>query len=200
MARSSTPGGGTNERGAALIEAAFATPVFLLFVFGMLEFGLLYRDVLTINNATSQGARAASVGGQRPEADFLVLRSVEHGLAAMDIDQIDVVVVFEAAGPDDTVPAACLTSSQTNICNRYEPPDFALEVEDSAGNDLGNFRCSTSAVDRFWCPNERETSISAGVEYVGVYLQGEHEFVTGLFGGSRTLTETRILRLEPETS
>jgi hypothetical protein len=195
------------ERGAALVEAALVTPVFFLFILGIFEFGLLYRSNLTTNNAAHQGARAASVSGQRPEADFLVLRSVEHGIAAMGLDKLDFVVVFRASGPDATVPAACLTASQTMVpgnpsapaCNRYVPADFYLAVEDTDGNDLGNFRCSTTAVDKFWCPSDRETSISVGVEYVGIHIQTTHQYVTGVFGGTRTLTETRILRLEPES-
>ncbi|MEL7158905.1 MAG: hypothetical protein AAFN30_20245, partial [Actinomycetota bacterium] len=60
--------------------------------------------------------------------------------------------------------------------------------------------CSTTAVDRFWCPAYRETSISGGVEYVGIYVQTRHTFITGFFGGGRTLTDTTILRLEPDSA
>lgn len=195
------------ERGAALVEAALVTPVFLLLILGIFEFGLLYRDNLTTNNAAHQGVRAASVSGQRPEADFLVLRSVEHGIAAMGIENLDFVVVFRASGPDATVPTACLTASQTMVvgnpsapaCNRYVPADFYLGLEDASGNDLGNFRCSSTSIDKYWCPSDRETSIAAGVEYVGIHIQTTHDYVTGVFGGTKTLTETRILRLEPES-
>ncbi|MEL7159050.1 MAG: TadE/TadG family type IV pilus assembly protein, partial [Actinomycetota bacterium] len=153
-----------------MVEAAIVTPLFFTLLFGIFEFGLLFRDSLTTNNAAKQAARAASVSGQRPDADFLMLRSVEHGLAAMDTDKLDMVVVFRASGPDDTVPAACLTASQldggagTVACNRYVAADLAKPIDDASGNDAGNFRCSTTAVDRFWCPAYRETSISGGVE------------------------------------
>jgi hypothetical protein len=196
------------ERGAALVEAALVTPVFFLFLTGIFEFGLLYRDSLTTNNAAHQGARAASVTGDRPEADFLVLRSIEHGIEAMGMDKLDFVVVFRADGPDDGVPASCLASSQALVpadptapaCNRYTPADFSLDIDDTSGNDLGNFRCSSSAVDRFWCPTDRETTLTANVEYVGIYVQTTHHYLTGVFGGTRTLSETRILRLEPEAA
>ena len=194
------------ERGAALVEAAFVTPVFFALIFGIFEFGLLFRNNLTTNNAAQQGARAASVSGQRPDADYLVLRSIEHGLSAMDLDQLEYVVVFRADGPDDTVPTACLTASVTYTggssdgCNRYVAADFAKEIDDSSGNDTGNFRCSSTAVDRFWCPAWRETSISAGVEYVGIHIQTRHQFITGIFGDGKDLSETVILRLEPEST
>ena len=194
------------ERGAALVETAVITPLFFLLLMGVFEFGLLFRNNLTTNNAAHQGVRAASVSGDRPESDFLVLRSIEHGLEAMDLDDLDFVVVFRASGPDDTVPPSCLVASQTMVvgnpsapaCNRYVPSDLNLELDDALGNDLGNFRCATSAVDRYWCPVDRETTIGSGIEYVGVHVQTTHHYLTGVLGGSKTLTETRILRLEPE--
>ena len=42
-----------NERGAALVEMALVTPLLVLLVFGILEFGLAFRDRLTVSNATS---------------------------------------------------------------------------------------------------------------------------------------------------
>ena len=196
-----------HERGTALVEAALVTPVFFLLIFGIFEFGLLYRNSLTTDNAAHQGGRAASVGGNRPGADYLLLRAVEHGILTMGLENLDYVIVFRASGPNDTVPAACLTASQTMVsgnpsvpaCNRYVAADFALEIDDSNGDDTGNFRCSSTAVDKYWCPVDRETNISVGVEYVGVHIQTTHQFITGLFGGSKPLTETRILRLEPES-
>ncbi len=195
-----------SERGAAIIEAAFVTPVFFLLIFGLFEVGLLFRNSLTTNNAAQQGARMASVGGSTPDTDYLVLRSVEHGLEAMGLQELDFIVVFKASGPGDTVPAACLTASQTYdalnptapACNRYTPSDFFKEIEDPVtGVETGNFRCGVAAVDRYWCPTDRETSVSAGTDYVGIYVQTNHRFITGLFGDQRNLSETRIIRLEP---
>lgn len=201
--------GRRHERGAALVEAAFVTPVFFAFLFGILEFGLLFRNTLTTNNGAQQGARAAAVHGAEPDTDYLILRSVEHGLQAMKLESLDFVVVFKASGPGDTLPAACLTASQTYdpgnpaapACNRYVPADFFKEIEDPVtGVDTGNFRCGPAAVDRFWCPTDRETSFGAGTDYVGIYVQTRHGFITGLFGDGRKLTETRIVRLEPDAN
>lgn len=199
--------GGGSERGAALLEAAFVTPLFFALIFGILEVGLLFRNSLTTNNGAQQGARAASVSGSSPEADYLVIRSVEHGIQAMDLQDLEYVVVFKADGPGDTVPTACRTASQTYdplnpaapACNRYSAIDFFKEIDDPiTGNDTGNFRCGPSSVDRFWCPTDRETSLSAGTDYIGIYVETTHNFATGLFGNERILTETKIIRLEPD--
>lgn len=189
------------------MEAAFITPLFFALIFGILEFGLLFRNSLTTNNGSHEGARSASVSGRSPDADYLILRSVEHGLAAMGLETLDYVIVFKASGPTATVPTACLTASQTYsavnpaapACNRYTAADFFKEIKDPVtGVDTGNFHCGAQAVDRFWCPTVRSTSLTAGPDYVGLAVQTRHRFITGLFGSGRKLHATTIIRLEPD--
>ncbi|MGI9598796.1 MAG: TadE family protein [Acidimicrobiales bacterium] len=185
-----------SERGAALIEAALVTPVFLLVVFGIMELGLLFRDSLTTENASREAARAASTRGNRDDADYYVLRTVEHGLEAMGLERLQYVVVFKATGPGSALPAGCETASQAGVCNHYTAADFFAELDDSGGNDTGNFRCGT--LDSSWCPTTRETSLSAGTDFVGIHVETRHDFVTGMFSGGNDLGETTVLRLEPE--
>lgn len=184
------------DRGAALIETAFVIPVFLLVVFFILELGLLFRDSLTTDNASREGARAASTRGNEADADYFVIRTVEHGLEAMGLERLEYLVVFKATGPDDDVPSSCTSGSQTGLCNHYTASDFFAELDDSGGNDTGNFRCGT--LDSSWCPTTRETSLSAGTDFIGIHVQTRHSYVTGLFGSSRSLGETTILRIEPD--
>ncbi len=185
-----------SERGAALLEAALVTPVFILIVFGILEIGLLFRDSLTTDNASREGARAASTRGNESDADYYVLRTIEHGLEAMGLERLEYVVIFRATGPGATLPGACATASQGGLCNRYTAADFFAELDDSSGNDTGNFRCGT--LDSSWCPTTRETSLSAGTDFIGIHVQTRHDFVTGMFSGGNDLGETTILRLEPD--
>jgi hypothetical protein len=184
------------DRGAALIEAAIVTPVFVLVLFFILELGLLFRDSLTTDNASREGARAASTQGNDAAADYIVLRTVEHGLEAMGLQRLDHVVVFKADGPGDSVPGGCNTASQAGLCNRYTATEFFAELDDSGGNDTGNFRCGS--LDSSWCPTTRETSLAAGTDYIGVHIQTRHSYITGLFGGDHVLGETTILRIEPD--
>ncbi len=178
------------------MEAALVIPVFVLVVFFILELGLLFRDSLTTDNASREGARAASTRGNEADADYFVLRTVEHGMQAMGLQRLDYVVVFKATGPADTVPGNCRTSSQAGLCNRYTAADFFAEIDDSGGNDTGNFRCGS--LDAAWCPTTRETSLSAGTDYIGIHVQTQHEFITGLFTNGQSLGETTILRIEPD--
>lgn len=58
-ARPSTP----RSRGQALVEFAFVAPVFLLILFGIIDFGRYVYYVQILNNAAREGARYAIVHG-----------------------------------------------------------------------------------------------------------------------------------------
>jgi Flp pilus assembly protein TadG len=56
--RASLPG----RKGSTTVEFALVLPVLMVLLFGIVEFGLIFKDVLAINQAAREGARAAAVG------------------------------------------------------------------------------------------------------------------------------------------
>lgn len=48
--------------GSTTVEFALVLPVLMVLLFGIVEFGLIFKDVLAINQAAREGARAAAVG------------------------------------------------------------------------------------------------------------------------------------------
>jgi hypothetical protein len=188
------------ERGSAIIEAAFVTPVFLLMLFGILEYGLLFRDNLTTNNASQEGARAASVGGRAPQADYLTLETIEHGIAAMGLERLNYVVVFNATTVGYELPDGhlCHTQSVTDVCNRYVPADFALELVDGVGDPTGAFGCVTGSADSAWCPTSRRAGLGDDSDLVGLYVNTTHDYLTGFFGETQILDATTVIRVEPD--
>lgn len=55
------------ERGAAAVEFALILPIFLMLLFGIIDFGYMINRASIINNAARDAVREASVGGS--EAD-----------------------------------------------------------------------------------------------------------------------------------
>lgn len=190
------------ERGSAIIEAAFVTPVFLLLLFGILEYGLLFRDNLTTTNASQEAARAASIGGRSLEADYITLETLEHGIAAMGLEGLNYAVIFNATVLDGEIPDghACHTQSVADVCNRYLPGDFAYELTDAGGNVTGYFRCTTSGdnLDGAWCPLDRRSGLGDDSDLIGVYVNTTHDYITGFFGESQILDATTVIRVEPD--
>lgn len=53
-----------NKRGAALVEFTIVLLILMVLVFGIIEFGLLIKDYLTLSHAAREGARSAALGTQ----------------------------------------------------------------------------------------------------------------------------------------
>jgi hypothetical protein len=173
-----------------MVETAITLPVFLLVVFGIIEFGLIFRDNLTVANTTRDAARAGSVMGDDPTADQFLLEVVEASSGAMKAQQLNRIVVFKATGPGSPVPPACLAGPVSGLCNVYT----GAQLSTTGPSDFG---CGPSALDRYWCPTDRVVNQEGPPDYLGVYVEADRPMVTGVLGRSFTLDDTYVLRLEP---
>lgn len=73
-------------RGQALVEFALIIPIFLLFVFGILDLGRAVYAYSTLNNAAREGARVAIVDQTLTSIqDRAAGRAVGLGVAAADV-------------------------------------------------------------------------------------------------------------------
>lgn len=179
-----------DNRGVAIVEAAFVTPVFFILILGIIEAGLYMKDYLGLSSAVRAGARSASAGGAQAESDLYTLLDVVRESEALDEGDIQYVVIYKAtglgAGPtDDGGPDGGCRSGipVTGVCNVYYPADFAKaaehakEVDDQRQAILNDtprtlnpnkiwFGCLTSgphageSPDRHWCPSSRKDARS----------------------------------------
>src|SRR5690606_33035288 len=85
-----------DQGGAAAVEFALILPIFLMLLFGIIDFGYMINRVSVINNAARDAAREASVGAS--EADV-------RGVAAVSLDGV----------PNATVAVSC-TSAAGGSC------------------------------------------------------------------------------------
>jgi Flp pilus assembly protein TadG len=69
MEVTSRRGVGVRRRGAATVEFALVLPLLLGLLFGIIEFGLLFKDQLSIQQAAREGVRTAAVGRLRSEVN-----------------------------------------------------------------------------------------------------------------------------------
>ena len=76
------------QRGQAIVELAVVLPVFLLMVFGMLEFGNVMNEYLVITAAAREGARAAAVQSSSAE----VISAVRAAASSVDRGNLTVAI------------------------------------------------------------------------------------------------------------
>ena len=57
-----------DNRGVALVEAAFVVPFLLILVMGLVEFGWIFNGYITLTGAAREGARVAAIDGDYEKA------------------------------------------------------------------------------------------------------------------------------------
>lgn len=187
-----------------MVEAAFITPLFMLLLFGIIEWGFATYDRETAANMSIVGARSASGNGADSDADYKILQQIKGASAGTAASKIRQVIIYRATGAGDRVPPACLTASVQNTpstrgCNRYTGADLAL--------DQTQFGCvgppgPAQKIDRFWCPTTRKTAltgINGPPDFIGVYIDMQHDMITGLFGRTFSFTTDTVFQIEPRT-
>jgi Flp pilus assembly protein TadG len=88
------------ETGAEIIEMAIVTPLLLLLLFGIVDFGFLFQRYVFLANAAAEGARVASLPGYT-QAD--VQARVAAYAAASNITGVSATsVAATIAGPGGT--------------------------------------------------------------------------------------------------
>jgi Flp pilus assembly protein TadG len=190
-----------------MAEAALLTPLFFFILFGVLEFGGLFRDYLTLNNATASGARAAAIAGNAADADYTILQAIRKSSSALPTQNIRRIVVYRATNATTPVPSGCLTVAATppagvsggsNPCNVYT--GATLNVARSPAFTSCNQ--TLGSLQYFWCPTTRKYAAKPDAgngppDWLGIFIEIRHPWITGLFGQSITLRNTTVVKLEP---
>jgi len=175
------------ERGAALVEAMVITPVILMLIFALIDYGLYFRDDLTASNAARAAARTGVSADADGFVDYDILRILDDRLTGLGVEP-DRIVVFKATSYDDEPPAACLVDSVNPVCNSYP------------GSALGWTKAEwiASSERDGWPESERSISNSAGTDLLGIHIRATHTFAIGAFTDSATISETVVYRIEPK--
>lgn len=180
-----------------MAEAALLTPFFVMLMFGSIEFGSAFRDYLTTSNAATAGARTAAIEGNTNDADWWILQSIYSASTAMPKSQITTVDIFHATSTS-TGPPSCPSATTGSQCIQFT--GSTLQGYLGATTEPTSFKntCTATSPSGNWCPSTRSVAVDAGVDYIGVYVQIRHPWVTGLFGRAVTMSQTSVIQLEPQ--
>ena len=180
------------DRGAVMVEMAIVVPIFILLVFGMLEFGLAFKNKLSMAHAANQATRRATVLGNEASADIEILEAFEQGLVgAASTDSIVYVDIYRANddGTKDVWDRYVYDTVTVPGCSWDPCPDLAIVDPVVYG----------SPEDYPPCARDISLDPSDGVDTVGVDVEYTHTWVTGVLGFSQeTWHETAAGRMEPD--
>jgi hypothetical protein len=170
--------------GQSLTEFALAIPIFILLLMGVVEFGFLYNNILTVQFASRQGVSAAAQAGGEDGADCSVLKRIEAALTVpIDKSRVTAVEIFQSDANGDPIPGRI---------NRYER--------------TGTLDCPGTATEPYtlvgsegYPQTERKDSLAGGLDVVGARIEYLYAGITPI-GTGRTwrVSDGATLRMEPK--
>lgn len=101
-----------NEKGAAAVEFAIVLPIFLILVFGVIEFGFALYDKALITNASREGARFAILFEDPVNSDTDIETRVKSKLNYLD-DNPSASDLINLGAPGSTVTVSVLPATRT---------------------------------------------------------------------------------------
>lgn len=172
------------DEGTSMLEFAIVLPVLMLILIGLAEFGLGFRDMLTVNSASREGARVASAVGDDSSADCVAIEAAAAALIGVDIDDVQQVWIFKADASGDPIPG---------VRQVYRPKTTA--------DDAATLLCSAGwvQIENGYPPSTRSV-VSSNLDLLGVRVIFTHKWATQFppFTGQETWTADTIMRLEPQ--
>ena len=99
------------EDGAAVVEAAFITPLFFLLILAIFEFGPLFFEFGSAKNSVSEGIRLASITGSSATSDYDVVQSMRESLKNLG-PKLDYIIVYKAQNLHSGPPTECRTAAE----------------------------------------------------------------------------------------
>lgn len=114
------------RKGQALIEFALVLPFLILLVLGIIEFGWLTKNQLTIDNATREGARTAALG----KTTSAIISTIQNQTSTVP-------------GSPSQLTITMKRDSNSTGTNDYNYATTLLDTTDSNGNPVNNAPAGT---------------------------------------------------------
>jgi Flp pilus assembly protein TadG len=167
------------DRGVAAVEAAIITPVLFLLLFGIIEFGLVFKDQLAITSAVRAGARIASAEPRIATFATDAAAQVAREGSAVDMTKVTALWVYQADATGHPVGAGGTFNSCATSCVKF------------SWNGSSFIQASGS-----WLPTA-QNACQGTQDSVGVYLAVDHMAVTKAIFNTLGLSSYTVMRFEP---
>lgn len=119
------------ERGAAIVEMAVVTPLLLLFLLGIIEFGAVFAQFNDVRHGAREGARFAAVnGGSATAIRDLVCNSMDFSNGIGNVT-VDIARAGATLGSNATITVTADVNSLSNapMITGFLPDDVSSTID-----------------------------------------------------------------------
>jgi hypothetical protein len=170
-----------------MTEFALLFGLLLMLALGAFEYGMVFRDSLTVATASREAGRVAASTANYGEADCVVLEAASATLQSLSSGTIDEIHVYKS-------DASGSYPGSDALVNRYWP---------FSGSGTPPLTCTSGSewfedIGGSWDPADRVNTEGDG-DWIGVRIDYDHTWQTNFlwWNGTVDLSDDAVFRMEP---
>ncbi len=178
----------SGDRGVTMVEFALLFGLLLMLAIGAFEYGMVFRDSLTVTTAARGGGRVAASTANFGDADCVILEAAAGALQSLNSGTVDEIHIYKS---DET---GFVPLDNASTMRRYSP---------FQNNDPSLVACTGSDWNAEWLgldwePVDRVNTLE-DADWIGVRIKYEHTWFTNFlwWNGTVPLADEAVFRIEP---
>lgn len=177
------------EDGAAMVEFAIVFVLLLTIALGAFEYGMLFRDWLSVTVSAREGARVGASAGTIAGADCIILEASAGALQSLTSGEVQHIAIYRSSPPGN------YPGNNDSETKRYRP---------ATSSDPAPLVCSGGSEwvivnnGSAWDPGDRDND-GDDADWIGVRVEFGHDWMTDFlwFSGTANFADDAIFRMEP---
>ena len=177
-----------DDRGATMVEFSLIIGLLLTIALGAFEYGMVFRDWLSVTIAAREGGRVAASAANFLQADCVILEATIGALQSLESGALAEVHIYKSDS-NGSYPGE--NSSFTRRYSLYNPGDPSLVA-------CASFDWNAEHLGASWEPDDRVNTAGAA-DWIGVRVEFEHDWITGFlwWNGTVAFSDDAVFRMEP---
>lgn len=170
-----------------MVEFALIFGFLMMLALGAFEYGMVFRDWLSVTISAREGGRVAASAANFGDADCVILEAATGALQSLSSGEVSEVHIYRS---DTTGSYPGANSSLTRRYSPFVPGDPSLVVCNGSSWNAEHLGSN-------WDPADRITA--AGIHWIGVRVNFEHEWLTNFLWWTGTIdfSDDAVFRMEP---
>jgi hypothetical protein len=171
-----------------MVEFSLVFGLLLMLGLGAFEYGMVFRDWLSVTIASREGGRVAASAANYGDADCVILEAATGALQSFDSGEVSEVHIYKS-DTSGSYPGA--TSSLTRRYSPFQTGDPSLVACNSSNWNAEHLGSN-------WEPSDR-VNTSGSADWIGVRVDFEHTWFTDYlwWTGTVDFSDDAIFRMEP---
>lgn len=171
-----------------MVEFSLIFGLLLMLALGAFEYGMVFRDWLSVTISSREGGRVAASAANFGDADCVILEAAAGAVQSLTSGEITEVHIYKSSS-SGSYPGA--NSSYTRRYSPYVAGDPSLVA--CSGSNWNAEHLGTN-----WDPTDRVNTAGAA-DWIGVRVEFEHVWITNFlwWNGTVDFSDEAIFRMEP---